>query len=87
MAESVGAAAIENSFLEFPEGLGVFKVTMRGLEVVEKNRKLVGGRVSSCLTNVLSEARKVGESRFLRREQVDLTNFCCGVTSRSNSES
>ena len=81
------AAAIENSFLEFPKGLGVFKVTMRGLEVAERDRKLVGGRVSSCLTNVLSEARKVGESRFLRKEQVDLTNFCCGVTSRSNSES
>ena len=47
------AAAIENSFLEFPEGFGVFKVTMRGLEVAERDRKLVGGRVSSLLTNVL----------------------------------
>ena len=81
------AAAIENSFLEFPEGLGVFKVTIRGLKVVERDRKLVGGNISSRLTNMLSEARKVDQSRFLRKEQVDLTNFCCGVTSRSNSES
>ena len=44
------AAAIENCFLEFPEGLGVFKVTMRGLEVAERDRKLVGGRVSCRLT-------------------------------------
>ncbi len=85
--EKFFVAAIENSFLKFPEGLGVFKVTMRGLKVAERDKKLVGGRVSSRLTNVLSESRKVGESRFLRKEQVDLTSFCCGVTSRSNSES
>ena len=36
------AAVIENSFLEFPEGLGVFKVTMRGLAVTERDRKLCG---------------------------------------------
>jgi len=83
----VWGAAIENSILEFPEGLGIFKVKMRGLEVVERDRKLVGLRISSRLTNVLSEARKVGESCFLRKKQVDLTNFCCGVTSRFNSES
>jgi hypothetical protein len=72
--------------LEFLDDLGVFKVTIRGLKVVERDRKLVGGNISSCLTNMLSEARKVGEIRFLRKEQVDFTNFCCGVTSRSNSE-
>ena len=73
--QRVWAAAIENSFLEFLEGLGVIKVTMRGLEVAERDRKLVEGRVNSRLTNVLSEARKVGESRFLRKEQVNLTDF------------
>ena len=60
---------------------------MRGLEVVERDRKLVGGGISSHLTNVLSEVRRVGKSCFLRKEQVDLTEFCGGVTSRSNSES
>ncbi len=29
--QRVWAAAIENSFLDFPEGLGVLQVTMRGL--------------------------------------------------------
>ncbi len=61
------AAGIENSFLEFLEVLVVFHVTLTGLEVVVRDMKLVGGGIISSLTNVLSEARKVDESRFLRK--------------------
>ena len=84
MAESVGHSN-RKQFLGISEGSwglqGDNERTRSGRE------GLVGGRVSSRLTNALLEVRKVGESCFLRKEQVNLTDFCCGVTSRSNSES
>ena len=45
--------AIENNFLEFPESLGVFQVNMRELEVVERDRKVMGRGISICLRKLL----------------------------------
>ena len=55
MAESVGGGRMmESSSLGFPEGqLRVFQVNMRELEVVERDRKFMGGRISICVKKSL----------------------------------
>ena len=48
------AAAIESSSLGFPEGLlRFFQVNMRDLEVVERDRKVIGGGISICVKKLL----------------------------------
>ena len=56
---------------------------MSGIDGVERVRKLMR-ETSSCLTKLLSEVCKVGESCFLRKEQANSTDFCCGVISSCN---
>ena len=68
-------AAIEKSFFDFLEALVFFQVNMRQLDVVEKDRKLVGVGTSSCLTKVLPEVCKAVKSCFLRKEEANLTDF------------